>query len=199
MIFGKKREKAVDQRSLSKRILSSLAEILLVFSAILLIMGAITSAAFAGFVGAAILALPAIAFARRAYRIAGGIVLVLAILGAISSKDDLSPSSSYRHRGRLTAAADLGREIGEASLDFKKQKKVWPKSLEDIKFTKTSAYVRNVALEPDGTIRVVLSFSPLEGKALVFTPEVIESGEVSWKCSAPDIPRPYLPSRFRQD
>jgi hypothetical protein len=77
----------------------------------------------------------------------------------------------------------------------------WPSSLQDaggdvyLKNLPTKV-VQSVALGGEGVITVTFraEVPELGGKSVVFTPAVDSKGEITWACSAPDIPAKYRTS-----
>src|SRR5438552_2909326 len=60
-----------------------------------------------------------------------------------------------------------------------------------------STTIQAMTLENNGVIRIVTAIAPLQGKSLLFIPNLDESKRIVWRCASQDIPAKYLPPECR--
>jgi hypothetical protein len=108
-------------------------------------------------------------------------------------------SNDEATRTKVTAAEATGRQAAQAVEQYLKRHRRFPAQIEE-------AYVRPAALQDiklmsvdrkTGLVRVTLSFKPVEGKSLVFTPTRNKDKSIAWRCSSEDIEPKYLPEACR--
>lgn len=97
-------------------------------------------------------------------------------------------------RAKIAEAEATGRQATRAVETYFKKYRRYPAQLED-------AYVRPAALadiklmsvnRKTGVVRVTLSFKPVEGKSLLFTP-TRKGKSITWRCTSEDIEPKFLP------
>jgi uncharacterized RDD family membrane protein YckC/Tfp pilus assembly protein PilE len=127
--------------------------------------------------------------------IAFGGVALIGILAAIS----IPAYQDYVTRSKTAEALIMAKEAAGNVSDFVARHNAAPATLAEAGFTRTSPYVRSIALEPQTrTIRVVMAAPPaLEGKAFVIAAKREAGGEFKWRCATVDIPEHFLPKECR--
>jgi hypothetical protein len=129
-------------------------------------------------------------------RIFGIVVFAIGVIGTIILLGDYK-HDSYYVRVKTRQAYTIGNEYTRVVTEYHATNNVWPKSIETFKIQPAPHIIKSVFIEPNGTIKIVLSFSPLNGKSLMFTPQMIEN-TVTWKCAGKDISDVYLPRKCRK-
>ena len=130
------------------------------------------------------------------------VLIVLAVcifpLGIIAAVA-LPAYSDYTVRARVAAAVLVGHQATRAVEDFYLRNNALPRDLKEAGMPDpVSREARSVSVDPrSGVVQVVLPFSPLEGKSILFVPKRDDSGIV-WTCSSDDVKPRYLPAPCRK-
>lgn len=102
-------------------------------------------------------------------------------------------------RAKVAETEATGRQAAQGVENYFKKHRRYPAHLEE-------AYVRPTPLKEiklmsvdakTGTVRVTLSFKPVEGKSLLFVP-TRKARSFTWRCTSEDIEPKYLPEACRQ-
>jgi Pilin (bacterial filament) len=102
-------------------------------------------------------------------------------------------------RVKVAQAEATGREVTQAVESYMKKHRRYPAQIEE-------AYIRTAVLKDiklmsvdrkTGLVRVTLSFRPVEGKSLLFTPSRNKDKSITWRCSSGDIDPKFLPEACR--
>ena len=129
----------------------------------------------------------------------GVTVFPIGILAAIA----IPAYQDYSMRAKVHGAFQAGSEVKAAVNDFYAKNRTLPG---DIKAALKAAgvaepvspHVRSVTMGPSGAIRVMLAQASLEGKSILFMPQ-IENETINWKCRSDDVPQRYLPHSCREE
>jgi hypothetical protein len=102
-------------------------------------------------------------------------------------------------RAKVAQAEATGREAAQAVESYMKKHRRYPAQIEE-------AYIRPAALKDiklmsvdrkSGLVRVTLSFRPVEGQSLLFTPSRNKNKSITWRCSSENIDPKYLSEACR--
>lgn len=122
---------------------------------------------------------------------------IIGILAAIA----LPAYQDYTVRAKLAEAILAGVQATKAVEDFVYRRKAIPHTLEDAGYVPSlsqSTNVRSMTVDnSNGAVRVVIGFSPLDGKSLRFEPTLDNEKRIVWTCSSDDIPKRYILSACR--
>lgn len=106
--------------------------------------------------------------------------------------------SDYNTRAKISEVMLAGSSYRTSLTEFFEQHKRLPASIDEIGgFSGPVGKVKRIALEKDGTIRVVAGFPPAEGRSILFVPKV-DAGRITWSCRSDDMPDRCLPASCRQ-
>lgn len=125
------------------------------------------------------------------------VVAIIAILAAIA----IPAYQDYVARAQVAEGISLSTGVKNSINDFYSQKGEYPASNDDAGLAAPGSisgrYVRSVAVESAGQIRVVFSGtanSKIANTSIVFVPSASD-GSIAWRCSGPESR--YLPSSCR--
>lgn len=106
--------------------------------------------------------------------------------------------SDYNTRAKISEVLLAGSSYRTSSTEFFERHKRLPTSIDEIGgFSGPTGKVKRIALEKDGTIRIVAGFPPAEGRSILFVPKV-DAGRLAWSCRSDDMPDRCLPASCRQ-
>jgi Zn-dependent protease with chaperone function/type II secretory pathway pseudopilin PulG len=124
------------------------------------------------------------------------VVAIIGILAAIA----LPAYQDYTTRAKISEAIIHGRQATQAVEDYINKNGRIPPQLEDagISSTPQSKFVTAISVNSKNAIvQVVLGFSPVEGKSVLFVPSRKPDKSISWRCASEDVPAKYLPAACR--
>lgn len=106
---------------------------------------------------------------------------------------------SYTTRAQISEALLLASGQRTAIAEYYETHRKLPATPEDVGGVPRAVEGRraDVALEPDGTLRVTLRIRGLEGRTLLLRP-VPQGERLEWACSSPDLHRACLPAVCRK-
>jgi hypothetical protein len=182
-----------------EEIKKSLSQIMAAFSILGLIGGIIImspTGRFGCFLIMAVCALVTALAGSKRLRIFGIVAFAIGVIGTIILLGDYK-HDSYFVRVKIRQAYTIGKEYTKAVTEYHSTNNVWPKSVETFTIKPAPHIIKSVFIEPNGTIKLVLPFSPLNGKSLAFAPQIIDN-IATWRCTGKDIPEVYLPQECRK-
>jgi len=172
-----------------------ISQISLAFSGIGFLFGWFTSAGFYGFVIMGACAAVPLLIGPKSYRAYGAIALLIAVVGARMVHNN-HKQDPYFLRAKVNNAFLVGSDYSAFVEGYWEKNRNWPNKIDDLNVQKTSENVRSLILEANGTIKIVLSFQPLENTSLIFVP-TLNGNAIEWRCFSNDIPDIYLPSNCK--
>ena len=192
---------ASDERreSTSHKVKRSLSQLMLAFAALGLIGGiAVMSpdGRFAGFSLAALCGTVPLVMGPANLRKYGALAAVAGTIGVMLLAGS-GEGSPYRNKARVSAVYEVAQQYCAASAEHRVRTKAWPSDAVGLAVPKKPRTVSSVSFGADGTITFILSFPPVKGGALVFTP-ARAAEPISWTCMSRDIPGEYLPAACRE-
>jgi len=124
----------------------------------------------------------------------GAMVVPMGILAAIA----IPAYQGYTVRAKIQGAILVGSEAKLAVTNFYVQNKTLPADLKAAGMADpVSPYVKSVTMDSQsGAIRVVLAIPSLEGKSILFVPQM-DNQIIGWTCRSDDVTPRYLPSSCR--
>lgn len=132
--------------------------------------------------------------------VVAAMVVPLGIFAAIA----IPAYQDFTMRARIAEAMAVVGTARLAVRDYYEQNQKLPNDLPEAfkaagVTAQVSPHVRSLTFEPrTGEIRVVLAQSSLDGKSILFAPQ-IENKTINWKCRSDDVPRRYLPHSCREE
>jgi len=130
---------------------------------------------------------------------AGSIIVFVAIIGILAAIA-LPAYQDYTVRAKMIAAVAYGKQAAQAVEEYVNNNGSIPLRLEDagIASTPPSKEIKVARVNSqNGVVQVVLAFSPVEDKSLLFVPSRNADKSISWRCTSEDVAPKYLPPSCR--
>lgn len=102
-------------------------------------------------------------------------------------------------RANMKEVLGIGDQATRAVEEYAAQHNVNPTQMEQTDFSTRSPLVKSVSVNGQtGTVRLIIGFSPMKDKVLLFIPSLDRNKMIVWKCTSENIGMTYLPARCRQ-
>ena len=124
------------------------------------------------------------------------VIMIIGILAAIA----LPAYQDYTVRAKILGAVSFGNQATRAVEEHINKNNSIPLRLEDAGVTSTppSTAIKVAKINPKNAIvEVVLAFSPVEDKSLLFVPSMGPDKKITWRCTSENVPGRYLPQTCR--
>jgi len=135
-------------------------------------------------------------YPRRSKRIGRGLLVIALIAGAWFFADQAK--RDYIIRAQVSSGMNMAYSVRTALEQYLADHGELPASNEDVGLPPASEssgdYVSQLGIE-DGKIVIIYgnkAKEKIQGKHLLYVPDVSNPAEVSWQCSSPDIPDKWL-------
>ena len=122
-------------------------------------------------------------------------IAIIGILAAIA----LPAYQDYTTRAKVSEAL-VGASSAKYSVEeyIENNGKI-PTNIEETGFVEQSKYIESVYVNPENAeISIVVNFSPIQGKSLIFSPSLDENKKIVWGCYSNDIEKRFLPQACKQ-
>src|SRR5262245_813677 len=129
---------------------------------------------------------------------AGSVIVFIAIIGILAAVA-LPAYHDYTTRAKIHELVGHGTKATQAVEAYVNKFGRPPLRLEDTGFTPPESKLiseMNVNTQ-NGIVYVVLGFSPVEGKVIMFIPSRKPDKTISWRCASENVPVKYLPMACR--
>jgi type II secretory pathway pseudopilin PulG len=127
------------------------------------------------------------------------ILIFVALIGIVAAVA-IPAYQDYTVRAKLSEIIRYGNQASKAVEEHVYKTGEIPLRLEDVGISSTpaSANIKVVRINAQtGIIQIVLAFSPLDAKSVLFIPSKGEDKKITWRCTSEDIEPKRLPPMCR--
>lgn len=120
----------------------------------------------------------------------------LGILAAIA----IPAYNDYTTKARMVEAVSVGKQAATSVADFYSENEAMPENVAQAGFAGTlPKSVKSIEVDSQtGVITVIMAIPSVADKSVLLVPDVGEDRQITWTCTARDIPLRYLPQECRQ-
>jgi Zn-dependent protease with chaperone function/Tfp pilus assembly major pilin PilA len=128
-----------------------------------------------------------------------GVLVFIAVIGILAAVA-LPAYQDYTTRAKMMGAVSYGNLASKAVEEYIYKNGGIPLRLEDagVASTPPSKDIKLVMVDAkSAVVRVVLAFSPVEDKSVLYVPSMGADKKIAWRCTSQDVPAKYLPQACR--